>query len=239
MLPFLPFLLSSWLTLTFQDSFDTINPAIWSDWCPGLRYEAYSSQDAVTCKDGVAAIAPYTKNGIHYSAALSTEHSFRASCGLWRARVRLSSEGGAWSDFWLYNREVASEEKGTEIDIFEHRKTDGHKDIPDLLVHALHWDGYSYKHKCKGQNARFDSQDWVVTCLVWTPTEFVWFVDGRETWRTSEGHTKIPNFIIFSVEIQDNFWAGRIDPKGFSGRAQLEIDWVQYWDVALWSKKDN
>ena len=37
----------------------------------------------------------------------------------------------------------------------------------------------------------------------WTPTEYVFRIDGRETWRTSEGISHHPQFLILSQLTSD------------------------------------
>jgi Glycosyl hydrolases family 16 len=64
-----------------------------------------------------------------------------------------------------------------------------------------------------------------VFSVEWTPTEYVFRIDGHETWRTSEGISHHPQFLILSLlssdyELPDN-------PSAAPEHAY--VDWVQFW----------
>ena len=77
------------------------------------------------------------------------------------------------------------------------------------LEHTLHWDGYGPAHKSKGKVSKpADMLDgkFHEFALWWSPEEYVFYVDGRETWRTRDGGVcQAPLYLKWSTEIGE--WA--------------------------------
>ncbi len=136
------------------------------------------------------------------------EHAF----GYFVARIKFHRRPGHWCAFWLMGRTVHQVgdqgRDGTEIDIMEKPWLD------DRVQHALHWDGYGKQHKSAGHVARVPGimEGFHTFGLLWTPDEYVFYVDGKETWRTRAGGVcQVPLYIKLSDEIGP--WAGQIDKK--------------------------
>ena len=60
--------------------------------------------------------------------------------------------------------------------------------------HALHWDGYGAEH----QKASKSMTDWGLYDgnyhkfgMMWTPEEYIFYIDDIETWRTSAGGVRM------------------------------------------------
>jgi beta-glucanase (GH16 family) len=72
---------------------------------------------------------------------------------------------------------------GTEIDIMEKPRLD------DRVQHALHWDGDGEAHRSKGQVSTVPGvmDGWHTFALWWKADEYVFYVDGKEMWRTDAG----------------------------------------------------
>jgi beta-glucanase (GH16 family) len=146
----------------------------------------------------------------YHPAMIGTQGKFETTFGYFECRVRLQKQMGHWSAFWLQTptmgRHIGDPARGgTEIDIFEYLRQDG-----DLIRHNLHWDGYSEHHKHTGAPAPIAglSTGWHTVGLLWTETEYAFYVDGKETWRTSEGLSHRDEYIVLSLEVGD--WAGNI-----------------------------
>jgi len=103
------------------------------------------------------------------------------------SRIKLQDQPGHWSVFWLYNSSVGKigdeGRDGTEIDIMEKPWRD------DRLQQALHWDGYGKEHRSEGHVAKVQGvmEGWHTFALWWKADEHVFFVDGKETWRSKDG----------------------------------------------------
>ncbi|MCW1887543.1 glycoside hydrolase family 16 protein [Luteolibacter flavescens] len=168
-------------------------------------------------------------DGKYYSPCIRTIDRFYKAYGYFETRAKLPREEGHWTAFWLYHpdvNKVGNEGRdGTEIDIFEWPHRDG------SVHHALHWDGYGAAHKNTSKTSHppgILDGGFHVFSLWWTPEEYVFYVDGRETWRTSDGGVcQIPLYLKWSSEIGD--WAGDIT------KAELPddtvIDYVRVFDL--------
>jgi len=142
--------------------------------------------------------------------------------------VQLQKEPGHWSAFWLYNdsvQKVGGEGRdGTEIDIYE-------KPWLDVRVQqTLHWDGYGEHHKSEGFVPEIPGvmEGFHTFGLMWTKDEYVFYVDGNETWRTSAGGVcQVPLYIKLSDEIGD--WAGDIETAKLPD--SFLVDYVRVYDL--------
>ena len=70
---------------------------------------------------------------------------------------------------------------GTEIEIYEKPWLD------DRINYALHWDGYGKAHKSQGKVVEVPGvmEGFHTFALLWLPDQYVFYVDGKEMWRTS------------------------------------------------------
>ena len=152
------------------------------------------------------------------------EHAF----GYYVARVKLQKQPGHWSAFWLYNNcvgEIGDQGRdGFEIDIMEKPWLD------DRVNHAIHWDGYGKEHKSEGKVSRVPNvmKGFHTFSLLWSPTEYVFYVDGKETWKTKAGGVcQVPLYIKLSDEVGD--WAG--DIKKVKQPDEFLVDYVRVYDL--------
>lgn len=217
--------------LIWFDEFDKLESHWFLDEKP--RHQAISSQRAFEVSGGELKIKPFVENGKFYSALLTTENSQYFSYGYYEARVKLNTKSGAWSDWWLYDKNMAipSKEIGAaEIDIFEHRARDETKSIPHILAHVIHWNGYGENHQSDGKDSYLEDE-YNVVGLLWTEKEYVFYLNHKEQWRFAKGLTANKVFMIFSVEIQDKWWAGSIDTSEYDGSSMITVDYVRYWKI--------
>jgi hypothetical protein len=111
---------------------------------------------------------------------------FQQAFGRFEALVLFPRPQGHWFAFWLENPDVGrvdgSGRDGTEIDVVERAW------LVDQVQHTLHWDGYDEAHRSAEQKVTghgLNDRGWHVFRLDWYPDEYVFYVDGVETWRTS------------------------------------------------------
>jgi beta-glucanase (GH16 family) len=113
---------------------------------------------------------------------------------------------------------------GTEIDIVEKPWLD------DRVQHTFHWDGYGPDHKSEGKviTALGVMKGFHTFGLLWNPDEYVFYVDGIETWRTSLwGVCQVPEYMLLSDEIGS--WGGDITQAQLPDR--LRVDYVRVYDL--------
>jgi len=169
------------------------------------------------------------------SAMVSTEGKFEPTYGRFEVRARLPQKPGWWTAFWLFSMDVhhvdGSGRDGTEVDIME---TFG---WTDKVSHALHWDGYEEGHQWAvfATNKPGIRKGWHTFALEWYPDKYIFFVDGRETWRTDAGGvSQAPLWVKLSGEVDTTegaaniWWANVPDPKKFPDR--YLVDWVRVYE---------
>ena len=208
--------------LTFDDEFDgpTIDTTKWivadghQDYWPETPWRRNYMKDNAFIEDGALVIRVAKEDVGFSSASVATGDAGRTSLfeqafGRFEARVRFPTQQGHWCAFWLWNTSEqhidGSGRDGTEIDILEKAV------LIDQAEHNLHWDGYGAEHQTAGHvvtGAGLDDGGWHTIRLDWYPDQYVFFVDGVETWRTSAGGvSQVPDFVILSDEI-GNFGTG-------------------------------
>lgn len=148
---------------------------------------------------------------VYEIAQVSTQQTFLQRHGYFECRARVNHELGAHTAFWLQSPELNQglddpARFGTEIDIFEYHVRDGRQ----WVFHNLHWNGYGPEHRQAGTRVAVPGVDqgFHTFGLLWTPDEYVFFVDGQETWRTTEAVSQIPQYLILSVELSG--WGGDV-----------------------------
>jgi len=219
--------------LWWADEFDgtALDPNKWDYRNLGPRRLAVNVKDTVTL-DGKGHLVLTTKKvgDEYHTAMIGTQGKFETTYGYFECRVKLQEQLGHWSAFWLQTPTMGKHignpaAGGTEIDIFEYLRKFG-----DGVVHNIHWDGYGEHHKHDGGRAEIPglSKGWHTFGLLWTENEYVFYVDGKETWRTDKGISKRSEYIILSLEVGD--WAGDISKATLPD--SLYVDYVRvYWKI--------
>jgi beta-glucanase (GH16 family) len=140
-------------------------------------------------------------NKFRWPIAQFKEPKFLHKFGYYECRCKLPTQPGWWAAFWLQSPTIGStlnsRESGVEVDIMENFTRDG------IISHNNHWDGYGKDHKHCGSGPRqlTDTPDGFHTYgLLWEPDKYVYYVDGKETWRTAEAVSQREQFILVSTE---------------------------------------
>ena len=218
--------------LAWHDEFDgnALDESKW-DVAEGKRRDAWWSRKAVSLDGkGNLVISTLKEGDKFYDACVRTKGKFEHAFGFYVARIRLQRQPGHWTAFWLYNKCVGKGGKtgrtGTEIDIMEKPWLD------DRVQQTLHWGGYGKDHKSAGNKpvAPGIMKGFHTFALLWTPDEYVFYIDGKETWRTSAGGVcQVPLYVKLSDEAKFGGWAGDVR------KAQLPdeflTDYVRVYDL--------
>jgi beta-glucanase (GH16 family) len=202
------------------------------------RRDGWWSPKAVSLDGrGHLAIATLKEGDRYLDGCARTRGKFEHAHGYYTARMRLQHEPGHWTAFWLFNGGVCrvgdAGRDGTEIDIMEKPWLD------DRLNYGLHWDGYDKDHQCEKRIVGVPGvmNGWHTFSVWWKPDEYVFYVDGKETWRTAAGGVcQVPLYIKFSDEVGD--WFDDIPPANpphAIAKAKLPdeflVDYVRVYDV--------
>ncbi|MBI9016746.1 MAG: glycoside hydrolase family 16 protein [Phycisphaerae bacterium] len=230
--------------LTFNDEFDgkVIDPNKW--------YVVHADR---TCRDknfwhrdcakldGKGKLKMITrespdKKGWHDTACLRTLGKFGQIFGYYEIRAKMHTQEGFWTAFWAMPVKggISSTKNagmdGTELDIFEKFSLD------DRVQHTLHWDGYGKEHKSKGHVPKVPGvmKGYHDFGLLWTPDEYVFYIDGKETWRTSAGDVcQVPVYLKISAE--KGTWGGDIAKATLPD--EFVVDYVRVYQ--LYDKDDK
>ncbi|NOG54275.1 MAG: family 16 glycosylhydrolase [Planctomycetes bacterium] len=223
--------------LIWHDEFDgtALDETKWKHSRLGPRRDAINVTDAVSL-DGNGHLTITTSRveaadgtARYHTGMIDTLGHFGTAYGYFEARMQLQTEVGHWSAFWIHTHSMGNPigdvaTAGTEIDVAELLHNGKHE---SAVQHTLHWDGYGEHHKSQGRLVPIDglNDGFHTFGLLWTPAEYVFLVDGRETWRTRTAVSQRPQYMILSCEVGD--WAGDI------GEAELPdsliVDYVRVY----------
>jgi beta-glucanase (GH16 family) len=221
------------LRLVWNDEFNglTLDTNKWNVAPDAPRKGGWWSPSAVRLDGaGHLEIKTFKRRDQFVAGQINTKGKFQKAFGYFVARIKFQRQPGFWSAFWMMCDGVGhvgdEGRDGTEIDIVEKPWRD------DRVQHTLHWDGYTKEHhRSKGVAAKAPGvMHGFHDCgLLWTPQEYVFYVDGKETWRTKAGGvSQVPEYLLLSSEVGP--WGGDIH------RADLPdsffVDYVRVYDVA-------
>ncbi len=174
-------------------------------------------------------IIQVTKNDSIYGVGqIGTQNKFLTRYGYFECRAKMNKEFGPHVAFWLQSPFIKEEkdkpqEYGTEIDIFEYHINEGVNNV----YHNLHWNGYGKNHRQTGTKVEIDklSEGFHTFGLEWTSEEYIFYVDGKETWRTNEAVSQIEEYIILSAELTG--WGGNFNNSKFPDK--VTFDYVKVY----------
>lgn len=194
--------------LVWQDEFDgsKLNSDKWKYRAEGSvrQYATVSSKTISLDGEGHLVIkVEKDDQGKYFVGQLCTDGLFQAKYGYFECRAKMNTSIGPHVAFWLQTNTMGTEndnpaENGAEVDIFEY-----HKMTSNQVHHNIHWNGYGAAHKQVGTKVVVDhiEKDFHTFGLLWTDKEYIFYVDGKETYRTNQGLSKISEYIILSTEL--------------------------------------
>ena len=206
--------------LTYEDNFDgdALNSDLWVTSPHGLRNTEYWCDNMVRVENGNCVIsAAYLDDNDcpdgkcpasgDFTSGIETRGKQEQVFGYYEARVKFPKAEGLWSAMWFQSGTMGrlgnGGKDGSEIDVFE----SSFYHNPTQIGHCIHWDGYSDTwHRDSG--AVVDTgvdlyDDYHVWGLLWTPTEYTFFLDGKPIACTNAGGvSQVAEYLRFTVEIR-------------------------------------
>jgi glycosyl hydrolase family 16 len=159
---------------------------------------------------------------------------FTTKYGVLSARLKFPRSPGQHGSFWsqgLTNGATGNPRlDGAEIDTAEYYG-DGRRD--GGLSHLIHWHTATGALRSSGGVVNADrllprGKEWSsamhVYSVQWSPSGYVFRVDGHETFRTTKGVSGVPQFLILSLLTSDWELSRLKAPYG-----QMDVDWVRVW----------
>ncbi len=193
-----------------------------------VRLSVLDDPDRGDCTDAQGRVNAYRLNG-----HIGTQGRFAYRYGIAAARIRFQPLRGQHGAFWMQPDAPAVQGgdpsvSGAEIDAIEWfgASTGG------LASNAYYYrQGVLTKTGGWVPNQAAYGSGWSdqfhVFSVEWTPTEYVFRIDGRETFRTSEGISQVPEYLILSL-LSSDFELSTLG--GIQNLPQtMEVDWVRVW----------
>jgi alpha-L-fucosidase len=217
--------------LVWSDEFDgtKIDQSKWEilgDW--GRRDGFWVKEDSLLDGKGNLVLRTKKIDNQYTCGAVRTRNKFEHKFGYWVVRCEFPEQQGHWPAFWLHTNtvgKVGNEGRdGTEIDIMEKPW------LEDKITQNLHWDGYGKEHKHAGKTSIIPgiSDGFHTFGLLWKPDEYVFYVDGKVTWRTSAGGvSQVPQYIKLTEEVGK--WGGDITKADLPD--YFLTDYVRVYDM--------
>ncbi|WP_426244660.1 glycoside hydrolase family 16 protein [Nocardioides sp. LHG3406-4] len=175
--------------------------------------------------------SPYLLN-----TQVATQKSFTYRYGYVAARIRFAAPQGAHSCFWILpegGKVPGDPARGAEVDVAEFFGEGGPRDAVGGFIHTLDSAGNNEKlgdlfkptslMKPTGDSW---STSYHVFSLEWTPQEYVFRVDGREFWRTSQRISQADEYLVLSM-LTSNYELRYLTPETLA--AKTSVDWVRVW----------
>jgi beta-glucanase (GH16 family) len=218
--------------LAWHDEFDgtTLDTKKWTA-VDGRRRADWWSPKAISLNGQGQLVMTVLRDGDKLlSGCVRTAGKFEHAFGYYVARMQFNKQQGHWTAFWLINMNAAKVNSngdgrdGTEIDVMEKPWLD------DRVAHNLHWAGYGKDHKTAGKISKVPGilEGFHTFGVLWLPDQYVFYIDGKETWRsTAGGICKAPLHIRVSDEIGP--WGG--DIKKAKLPDSCLVDYVRVYDL--------
>jgi beta-glucanase (GH16 family) len=157
---------------------------------------------------------------------VGTQGRFAYKYGVAAARIRFQEARGQHGAFWM---QAPVPDSGAEIDAIEWFGAGSSGLGSGVWIYS----GGTQTRAAGGtiaDQAAYGS-DWSGTYHVfsveWTPTEYVFRIDGRETLRTTAGVSQTEEYLILSLLVA-NFEATRL-PSPETLPQTMSVDWVRVW----------
>lgn len=238
----------------FNDDFNAngLNLTKWSYRLPGSREGggracSESSSQSVKVENGrlvlttrkipqtdITAISKKTSaqcpHGQYYNGHIGTHGKFAFQHGIMAARIRVQPHRGHHGGFW--SQPSHSPAYGAEIDAVEYygneyRHCSTCRKGP--IQHSIYRENTLMAKVLNPrthllQSGRTWSQDYHIFSVQWTPTQYIFRIDGQVTFRTRKAVSKVDQYLILSLLSSD--WEMKNLP---SGPAPMYVDWVRVW----------
>lgn len=180
-----------------------------------------------------------------YTACLRTADKYEQCYGYFEVRCKLPAATGMWSAFWMMNDKVVNVDgtgkDGTEVDIFESMYYKDYWWGNDAVISGIVYDGYGEHKKGDSIGKVYVTGDpyneFNTYGLEWSPTEYIFYINGVETGRLSTGGvSQNPEYLILSCEFagkngvqwSDRHGTGEIDKTPEENwPAEFVVDYVK------------
>lgn len=239
-------------TRAFNDNFDTFDTATWGYRMEGSRAAnsrqcSESSRESVSVESGKLKLqtkeipledwgADEVANeancpeGQYYNGHIGTAGKFDFKHGIMAARIKMQRSQGHHGGFW--SQPTTNPEIGAEIDAVEFY---GNRFNPETgaytsrIQHTIYRQAVEVEKVVKNRNyllrdGRTWADDFHIFSVQWTPTQYIFRIDGVETFRTARGVSETNQYLILSL-LSSKYELENMKPT----TDPMYIDWVRVW----------
>ena len=239
--------------LVFEDEFEgnALNTDVWDYRGSGPRRGGFNAESQVRVENGnMIMTGDYQTDGTYgegwYTGMIKLKE--RYCKGYFEIRCILNEGSGFWSAFWIQADApyTASISKGgiggAEIDIMESYNDENHKRYESVAqtIHCAGVNGATEGYQSerlgyyKGNNIH---EEYNTYGLMWTDDEYIFYVNGVETCRSSfgDGVSEVLEDVIVSLEIPDETQLAALDKETYS--TEFIVDYVKIYQPKLTTVK--
>lgn len=231
--------------VVFEDDFNgnQLNTDVWEYRGSGPRRGGYNAESQVRVENGNLIISgEYLTDGAYgegwYTGMIKLRE--RYCRGYFEIRCIVNSDPGYWSAFWLQadSPYTASVSKGgvggAEIDIFESMSYDSliGKNSVSQTVHCAGVDGVQEGFQSENLGRFYGKniyEEYNTYGLEWTEDEYIFYINGVETRRTSFGNgvSEVEEDVIVSLEIPGDDELSALDKENY--KTEYIVDYVRIY----------
>ncbi len=232
-------------SLVFEDEFnyDEFDSDVWEYRGSGARRGGFNAPSQVTFKDGnMVLTGEYKKDGQYgegwYTGMVRLKEWYCK--GYFEIRCKVNRENNFWSAFWIQAKApyTASASQGgvggAEIDIFESVNTGKYfdKDAVSHNIHCAGVDGVQEGYQSASLGAFYGENiydEYNTYGLKWTDDEYIFYINGVETRRSSFGNgvSEVLEEVIVSLEIPDEAKLAELDKETY--KTEFVVDYVRIY----------
>lgn len=234
--------------LVFEDEFEgtELDTSVWDYRGSGPRRGGFNSPTQVRVENGnMIMTGDYQTDGNYgegwYTGMIKLKE--RYCKGYFEIRCICNPGGGYWSAFWIqadapYTASVSKGGVGgAEIDIFESMNwgdTFG-ADSVTQTIHCAGVDGVQEGFQSRQLGSFYGNniyEEYNTYGLEWTDDEYIFYVNGVETARSTFGNgvSEVPEDVIVSLEIPGEDKLAELDKDTYS--TEFIVDYVRIYQIA-------
>ncbi len=232
-------------SLVFMDEFNgtELNTNVWDYRGSGPRRGGFNAESQVKVGGGKMTITgEYLTDGTYgegwYTGMIKLKERYRK--GYFEIRCIVNEDPGFWSAFWIQadSPYTASVSKGgvggAEIDIMESMDTSD-KDNYNAVIQTIHCagvDGVQEGFQSERLGAFYGDDiynKYNTYGLEWTDDEYIFYVNGVETRRSTFGNgvSEVFEDVIVSLEIPDENKLAELDKESY--KTEFIVDYVKIY----------
>jgi hypothetical protein len=174
------------------------------------------------------------KNRKCFSGGIYSYQKFQHRYGYYELRCILPQEIGHWASYWLQSTKQGMAPYdprivGDEVDIFEYFEAG-----TDVISQNIHWGCHSDYYEHMGHEAEvpgLKERKYHTYGLLWTPTKYIFYIDGERVWQTSRGVSNHELYVILSDDMEAGNYKGMVADDYIFKEDFFVVDYFRVYDM--------